>query len=92
MIKIMKDEKKIEYEYAHDWLSAVLQPTLRALKEKHFDEYQMATHIQTIVENELYDLWIRWTSEQEVYMSKMNPKNGKSFVLWLQEGCPIEKD
>ena len=87
-----KKEKGIEYEYAYDWLADVLHPTLRALKDRYFDEYQMANHIQTIVENELYDLWIRWITEQEVYMSKMNPKNGKSFVLWLQEGCPIEKD
>ena len=87
----MKDKKRTEYEYAHDWLSDMLHLTLRALKDKDFDEHQMASHIQTIVENELYDLWIKWTTEQEVYMSKMNPKNGKSFVLWLKEGCPIYK-
>jgi len=84
----MKKEKKIEY--AHDWLSTILRPTLGALKGKNFDEYQIASHIQSITENELYDLWIRWTTEQEVYMSEINPKNGMSFVFWLKEGCPVE--
>lgn len=81
-----------KYEYDFSWLSEVIRPTLRAIKESYFNEYQMADHIQKIVENELYDLWIKWVSEEEVTMSKINPKSGDSFVIWLQKGCPIKKD
>ena len=88
----MKELDHQKYDYNFSWLADKIQPTLRALKDKHFDDYQMAGHIQQIINDELYDLWIRWMCEQEVYMSKIKPKDGQSFVLWLQGGCPIEKD
>ena len=85
----MKKETKPRIEKSPDWLADLIQPTLRALKDSYFDEYQMSRHIQKLVENELYDMWIKWTSEQEV---KWTAKNKESFILWLKAGCPCEVD
>jgi len=89
MPKQKKKPKTIKYDRDYRWLADKIQPTLKALRKRYFDDYQISEHIQQIVLDELYELWIRWMGEQEVRWSALN---NKSFILWLEDGCPIAED
>ena len=61
------------------WLSDKIEPILKA--ENIDDSFNVAQLIEKIAENTLYDLWVKWTGDEDVTWKS---NNKESFVLWLK--------
>ncbi len=62
------------------WLSNKIEPILKA--ENIDDSFNVAQLIEKIAENTLYDLWVKWTSDEDVTWKS---ENKESFILWLKQ-------
>lgn len=61
------------------WLSNKIEPILKA--ENINESFNLAQLIEKIAENTLYDLWVKWTGDEDV---NWKSNNKESFVLWLK--------